>query len=290
MESLRPTSRLPFLTHIQSMYDYINTYSRDDLPNVLNDISLSIKPGENVGICGRSGSGKSSLILAIFRMIELKQGSINIDGVDISTIPRGVLRERLNAIPQDPFFLSGTVRDNCDPRGTSTDEQIQEALRKVQLWDLIESKGGLDTDLTQDFFSHGQRQLFCLARAILHPSNIVVMDEATSKYVDHPSLGFSYATVHANDVLLPSVDVDTDKIMQEVIRTAFAHATIIAVAHRLDTILDFNSVVVVDKGVVVEHGNPQELLGRPSAFKTLYDTYDSSKEDASAAEEVVQEQ
>lgn len=119
-------------------------------------------------------------------MIELNEGTITVDGVDISTLPRGTVRERINAIPQDPFFLSGTVRTNCDPRGTSTDEQIQDALQKVQLWEVIEAKGGLDTDLSQDFFSHGQRQLFCLARAILHPSKIVIMDEATSKYVFPP--------------------------------------------------------------------------------------------------------
>lgn len=130
-------------------------------------------------------------------MIELSGGSINIDGIDISTLPRSIVRERLNAIPQDPFFLSGSVRENCDPRGTATDVEIEEALRKVQLWDIIDTKGGLDIELTQDFFSHGQRQLFCLARAILHPSKIVIMDEATSKYVQslfpryvHPYLNF----------------------------------------------------------------------------------------------------
>lgn len=114
-------------------------------------------------------------------MIELSVGTITIDGIDISTLDRGVLRERLNAIPQDPFFLSGTVRENCDPRGTSTDEAIKDALRKVHLWNIIEGKGGLEVDLTQDFFSHGQKQLFCLARAVLHPSKIVILDEATSK-------------------------------------------------------------------------------------------------------------
>jgi ATP-binding cassette, subfamily C (CFTR/MRP), member 1 len=166
-----------------------DTCYSESSPSVLNNISLTIKPGEKIGICGRSGSGKSSLILAIFRMIELNEGTITIDGIDISTLNRGALRERLNAIPQDPFFLSGTVRENCDPRGTSTDEAIEDALRKVHLWDVIEDKGGLDAELTQDFFSHGQRQLFCLARAILHPSKIVIMDEATSKYVFQPPCG-----------------------------------------------------------------------------------------------------
>jgi ABC-type multidrug transport system fused ATPase/permease subunit len=202
-------------------------------------------------------------------MIELSNGSITIDGLDISQYPREIIRERLNAISQDPFFLKGSVRQNCDPRDSSTDEEILDVLDKVRLWDYIDSKGGLDAEVTQDFFSHGQKQLFCLARALLHRSRIVIMDEATSRYVI-TSVHHINATATNTEF---SVDVDTDKILQELIRTSFKDATIIAVAHRLDTILDFDNVALIDKGVVVEYGNPQQLLARPSAFKALYDTY-----------------
>jgi ABC-type multidrug transport system fused ATPase/permease subunit len=201
-------------------------------------------------------------------MIELSDGKITIDGLDISSLPRKIIRERLNALPQEPFFLKGSVRQNCDPQESSSDEDILSALRKVCIWDYIETKGGLDAEVSQDFFSHGQKQLFCLARALLHGSKIVIMDEATSRYVS-TSTGITVAT---NNVIT-SVDVDTDKILQELVRTAFKDATIIAVAHRLETILDFDNVALIDNGVVVEYGNPQQLLARPSAFKALYETY-----------------
>lgn len=116
-------------------------------------------------------------------MIELSDGKITIDGLDISSLPRKTIRERLNALPQEPFFLKGSVRQNCDPQESSSDEDILSALRKVCIWDYVETKGGLDAEVSQDFFSHGQKQLFCLARALLHGSKIVIMDEATSRYV-----------------------------------------------------------------------------------------------------------
>jgi ATP-binding cassette, subfamily C (CFTR/MRP), member 1 len=121
-------------------------------------------------------------MVALFKMIDLSgSGSISIDDIDIASIPSGVLRSALNAVPQEPFFLAGSVRLNIDPYGSSTDEQVLEALSKVQLRSVIEDKGGLDADLEKDSLSHGQRQLFCLARAILRQSKIVVLDEITSR-------------------------------------------------------------------------------------------------------------
>ncbi|OHE96342.1 hypothetical protein CORC01_08414 [Colletotrichum orchidophilum] len=219
---------------------------------VLSSVSFTVLPGQKVGICGRSGSGKSSLLLTLLRLIDCNEGQVLIDGVDVATMPREVLRQRLNALPQEPPFFNGSVRLNCDPEGTTSDESICEALRAVCLWDVIEEKGGLDADFTDDFFSHGQKQVFCLARGILHPSKIVVMDEATS-----------------------SVDVDTEKKMMTVIRERFADATIISVAHRLDTVLDFDKIIILEKGVIVEEGCPAELLGRASAFRTLYESFHS---------------
>ncbi|KAK1624645.1 P-loop containing nucleoside triphosphate hydrolase protein [Colletotrichum phormii] len=197
--------------------------------NVFSKVSFSVLPGQKVGICGRSGSGKSSLLLTLLRLIDCNEGQVIIDGVDIATMPREVLRQRLNALPQEPPFFSGSVRLNCDPEGTTSDGIITEALRAVGLW---------------------EKQVFCLARGILRPSKIVVMDEATS-----------------------SVDVDTEKKMMKIIHERFADATIISVAHRLDTVLDFDKIVILDKGVIVEEGCPAELLGRASAFRALYETF-----------------
>ncbi|TGO56919.1 hypothetical protein BELL_1374g00010 [Botrytis elliptica] len=225
------------------------SYTSTSVP-VIHDLNLSIKPGEKIGICGRSGSGKSSLIAALFRMLELHPGSsILIDGIDISAIPRQTVRARLNAVPQDPFFLRSTIRTNADPYNVHTDLQIISALEKVQLWSLISSKGGLDAQLDTEFFSHGQRQLFCLARAILRGGRIIVLDEATS-----------------------SVDSETDKLMQRVIREVFEGCTILAVAHRLDTIADFDRIVLLGKGEVVESGRFGELMEREGAFRELYDS------------------
>lgn len=195
-------------------------------------------------------------------MVELSSGTMLVDGLDLSSIPRHDIRARLNVIPQDPFFIAGTIRLNIDPYENSTDDSIISALRKVQLWDTITSNGGLDAELDPDSLSHGQRQLFCLARAILRKGKIVVLDEATS-----------------------SVDRRTDELMQRIIREEFKNCTIIAIAHRLDTILDFDRIMVLDKGKVSECDTPESLLNNQSTFRKLYDLYSSSKVEEDGSEE-----
>jgi ABC-type multidrug transport system fused ATPase/permease subunit len=227
---------------------YASYKAGDDQPQVLRNLSLSIQPGQKIGICGHSGSGKSSLLATLFRLLEISPRSrILIDGMDITHIPRQITRTALNAIPQEPFFTHGTVRANVDPSTTNSLGDIERALRRVELWDAVESKGGINTPLETNFFSHGQRQLFCLARALLRKSKIVILDEMTS-----------------------NVDVVSDALMQRIIREDFADCTILAVAHRLETILDFDRIAVIQDGELVEFDTPEVLLNTDSAFKALY--------------------
>jgi ATP-binding cassette subfamily C (CFTR/MRP) protein 1 len=146
-------------------------------------LSLSIAPGEKVAICGPSGSGKTSLIMAMIRMMELREGRITVDAEDISNLQINEVRSRINIIPQDPFFIPGSVRFNLDPQKRWPDHNIEAAIRKVDLWGRIGASGGLDMALVASEWSQGERQLLCLARALLVPGRILILDEATSRYV-----------------------------------------------------------------------------------------------------------
>ncbi|KAF9878386.1 hypothetical protein CkaCkLH20_03878 [Colletotrichum karsti] len=197
----------------------------------LKDVNLDIAAGQKVAICGRSGSGKSTMIAAMTRMTELSSGSIHLDGVDISSMRPSDVRSAINTIPQEPFFFHNTVAANIDPLGVHSDEVLLSALDKVSMRRVIEDAGGLRAAASLDNLSQGQKQLLALARAILKRSNVVLMDEATS-----------------------SVDQHTADMMKRVIRDEFKGVTVIAVAHQLDTIVDFDVVVVMDAGRIVEVG------------------------------------
>ncbi|KAF5864601.1 hypothetical protein ETB97_007159 [Aspergillus alliaceus] len=241
---------------------YKNASSR-----ALDHISLSIKAGTKIGVCGRSGSGKSSLISSLFRLIELASGAITIDGLDITTLTRNSLRAHLNCIPQEPFLLPGcSVRLNIDPGAGIHDDILTDALKKVQMWGAVQELGGLDATITADTFSPGQRQLLCFARAMVRTEGkILILDEATSRSV-YPVL----FVMRELTLAFFSIDTKTDEIMQSLIRTEFANHTVIAIAHRLETIVDFDEVVVIDAGRVKERGPPAELLEKKGAFAELY--------------------
>eukprot|EP00002_Diphylleia_rotans_P003707 TRINITY_DN1258_c0_g1_i3.p1 TRINITY_DN1258_c0_g1~~TRINITY_DN1258_c0_g1_i3.p1 ORF type:complete len:1141 (+),score=233.81 TRINITY_DN1258_c0_g1_i3:1334-4756(+) len=218
---------------------------RPDLPLVLKGISCSIKQGEKIGICGRTGAGKSTIMLTLFRLVELRKGKIVIDGVDISQIGLFDLRSRMAIIAQQPTLFSGTMRSNLDPFNKYNDEEIYDALSHVNMKDLIVRNGGLQVPVVEggENFSVGQRQLICLARALLKKSQIIMIDEATA-----------------------SVDVETDAQIQRSIRTHFAHATVLTIAHRLNTVIDVDRILVLDNGRIGEFDHPHQLLNREDSL------------------------
>lgn len=222
-----------------------------DGPLVLKDISVSIKGGEKVGVVGRTGSGKSSLMAALFRITEIESngGKISIDGVDISTIGLAVLRLNLSIIPQDPVMFSNTVRYNLDPFGEKSEFDLWEALKKVQLAEAIAVlPDGLDEQVSEggENFSQGQRQLMCIARSLLRKPKILVMDEATA-----------------------SIDNTTDAAIQQMIRENFSDATVLTIAHRLNTIMDSDRVLVLDDGCVAEFDSPMALIDQGGIFASM---------------------
>lgn len=163
----------------------IAAYKPEAAP-VIKGLSLLIKPSEHVAICGRSGSGKSSLILALLQLIEIEGGQILVDDVDISTVPGPDVRSQLNVVPQDPFLIPGTIRFNIDPFGKASEKDVISALDRVRLWPIVQEQGGLDKEMDTAAWSAGQKQLLCLARAIVKDSKILILDEATSRYVEQP--------------------------------------------------------------------------------------------------------
>ncbi|KAM9352588.1 ATP-binding cassette sub-family C member 8 isoform 3-T3 [Symphorus nematophorus] len=220
------------------------------LKPVLKNVNAHISPGQKVGICGRTGSGKSSFSLAFFRMVDMFEGRIVIDDIDIAKLPLQTLRSRLSIILQDPILFSGTIRFNLDPEMKATDEMLWEALDIAQLKPVVKSlPGGLDATVTEggENFSQGQRQLFCLARAFVRKSSILIMDEATA-----------------------SIDMATESILQKVVMTAFADRTVVTIAHRVHTILNADLVIVMKRGIILEYDRPEALLDKEDSVFTSF--------------------
>jgi ATP-binding cassette subfamily C (CFTR/MRP) protein 1 len=214
---------------------------RENLPLVLNKISFTVSPGQKIGICGRTGSGKSSMFVALFRIVEPQPGSkVLLDGVDLSTLGLRDLRSKMAMIPQDPFMFAGTVRTNLDPFEEHTDEEVWSVIEKVGLKNTIDSAAKqLDMEVIDNGsnFSLGQRQLLCMGRALLRNSRVLMMDEATA-----------------------SVDMDSDALIQKTVREAFSECTTLTIAHRLNTIMDSDKILFLDSGKVSEYDDPQTLL------------------------------
>ncbi|XP_045792725.1 putative ABC transporter C family member 15 [Trifolium pratense] len=218
----------------------------ENLPSVLKNITCTFPGRKKIGVVGRTGSGKSTLIQAIFRMVEPREGCIIIDNVDICEIGLHDLRSRLSIIPQDPALFDGTVRGNLDPLEQYSDREVWEALDKCQLGHLVRAKEDkLDSPVVEngDNWSAGQRQLFCLGRALLKKSSILVLDEATA-----------------------SVDSATDGVIQDIICEEFNNRTVVTIAHRIHTVIDSDLVLVLSDGRIAEYDEPSKLLEREDSF------------------------
>ncbi|XP_043711783.1 ABC transporter C family member 3-like [Telopea speciosissima] len=224
------------------------------LPLVLRGLTCTFPGGMNIGIVGRTGSGKSTLVQTLFRILEPTIGQILIDGINISKIGLHDLRSRLSIIPQDPIMFEGTLRSNLDPLEEYTDEQIWEALDRCQLGDKIrKEEGKLDSAVIEngENWSMGQRQLVCLGRVLLKTSKVLVLDEATA-----------------------SVDTATDHLIHQTIRKHFSGSTIITIAHRITSILDIDMVLLLDNGIILEYDSPAKLLEvKSSSFAKLVNEY-----------------
>ncbi|KAA8519399.1 hypothetical protein F0562_013655 [Nyssa sinensis] len=247
IESNRPPPGWPSFGSIK-FEDVVLRY-RPELPPVLHGLSFTIRPSDKVGIVGRTGAGKSSMLNALFRIVELERGRILIDDCDVAKFGLIDLRKVLGIIPQAPVLFSGTVRFNLDPFNEHNDADLWEALERAHLKDVIRNSLGLDAEVSEagENFSVGQRQLLSLARALLRRSKILVLDEATA-----------------------AVDVRTDALIQKTIREEFKSCTMLIIAHRLNTIIDSDRILLLDSGRVLEYDTPEELLqNEGSAFSKM---------------------
>ncbi|NWR70013.1 MRP3 protein, partial [Centropus unirufus] len=228
--------------------DYSVRY-RKGLDLVLKGLNLQVHGGEKIGIVGRTGAGKSSMTLCLFRILEAAKGEIKIDSVNISEIGLHDLRSRLTIIPQDPVLFSGTLRMNLDPFNKYSDEEIWKALELSHLKRFVSSQPSmLDYECSEggENLSVGQRQLLCLARALLRKTRVLILDEATA-----------------------AIDLETDDLIQGTIRTQFEDCTVLTIAHRLNTIMDYTRVLVLDNGTIAEFDTPASLIAAKGIFYSM---------------------
>lgn len=228
-------------------FQNLSLFYNDEKKPAIKNLNFHIKSQEKIGIVGRTGSGKSSIIQALFRMPKIT-GSIKIDDVDTQSLSLQELRKNISIIPQDPILFSGSLRSNLDPFDENTDDAIWNVLDQVELKETVSSlAGGLMCKISDGGanFSLGQRQLICLGRALLRKNKILVLDEATA-----------------------SVDYETDTLIQKTINSEFSNCTVLTIAHRLHTVINADRILVMDNGSMVEFGHPHELLKDETGYLT----------------------
>jgi ABC-type multidrug transport system fused ATPase/permease subunit len=251
LEDFRPPDAWPINGSVE--FRNLSLKYAPHLPLVLTDLCFTIFANEKIGVVGRTGAGKSSLSMALFRILPFENGQIFIDGIDVSQIGLYDLRSRLTIIPQDPILFEGSLRDNLDPLHEHEDFKIWEAIGETGLLESLQTSSGdanlpqlsLDMEVKENGknFSQGQRQILCLARAMLRSTKFIFMDEATA-----------------------SVDSATDARIQQIIRKQFVNGSVLTVAHRIKTVIDYDRILVLDRGRVAELDTPYNLLLKKGIF------------------------
>ena len=221
---------------------------RDNTEIVLKNLNFEIFPKEKIGICGRTGSGKSTICLCLFRIIESLMGKIYIDDIDISKIGLNILRKNLTLIPQDPIIIEGTIKFNIDPFNNYDNNKIIEILKDIGFNYNEDDNNILNKIINENNLSVGEKQLICITRAILRKTKIIIMDEATS-----------------------NIDIKTEQKIQEIFNKYFIDCTVITIAHRIKTIINYHKILVLDNGQIKEFDKPNILLqNKQSLFYQLY--------------------
>jgi ABC-type multidrug transport system fused ATPase/permease subunit len=224
---------------------------RPRLPLSLDGLTFRVGAGEQCGVVGRTGAGKSSLLTALFRLVEIEDGKVTVDNTDLSNVGLSDIRGRPNGIsiiPQDPFLFAGTLRECLDPFGSSTDDKLLDALRSVRMLPSEKGTEILDSRVEEGGtnYSVGERSLLVLARAMLAKPKLLLMDEATA-----------------------NIDGETDASVQRMLRTRFSKTTLLTIAHRLETVMDYDKILVMDNGRAAEFGMPSELIDNNGIFTEL---------------------
>lgn len=227
---------------------FLNVSASYDGENLtLSEVSLSIASGEKIAICGRTGSGKSSLVLVLLRFIELQSGSVYLDGADLQSVPRTAILSNIVVLPQEPCILESSIKFNLDPTNERTKEELKDVLTRVGLWSIIDEQGGIYTNANKYNFSLGAAQLLMFARAMLRKGKVLVLDECTS-----------------------GMDTAQKSVIEDLIHSWFSDWTVIAIVHDLSNALSYDKVAVISSGKLLEHDCPRKLLSHDSAFKKLF--------------------
>ncbi|GLB02090.1 hypothetical protein AtubIFM57258_000503 [Aspergillus tubingensis] len=214
---------------------------------VLKSVSMRIEPGDKVAICGRSGSGKSSLVLCLGGLLPIQSGAVRMDGVDIINVSSQDILKHLSVVPQDPCFLPGTIRLNIDPDETLSESALEGVLEATHLSAIVRKMGGLDADLKPELWSAGQGQLLALARSMARKSVVLILDEAMSR-----------------------VDLSTQSLMERIVASHFNHCTVLSIVHRYENISAFDKVALFEDGELMEFDRPESLLSKETRFRALY--------------------